>query len=136
MRIIYEGFFVNPNVELHSVLDKDIEFKHITTEFKPAKTHEHLYGKMANFVVKGYGNDDVNEGILVGISSSEDGELDELFNNIGVPHITLSVSNEGKPVNTSKLDFNQPIPSELDGQTIQCTFGGFTGAKPIFTMEN
>ena len=130
MKIIYEGFFVNSDIELPYTLDKDIDFRHITTEFKPAITHEHLYGQKIRVTLISYGNDSINEGVKVSLSSADSDELVELFNNIAIPHITLSVSNEGKPVNTSKLDFNQPIPDNLP-EVIECSFGGYIG-KPIF----
>lgn len=40
------------------------------------------------------------------ITLCEDEELRKLFNNISISHIILSVSKEGKPINTTKLDFN------------------------------
>ena len=134
--IIYEGFFIQNN--LTGKLSKDIEFKHVTTEYKPAKTHEHLYGAVARFKVTGYGNDGINEGLSVALSSidvSELGEtrgkaseLYELFQSIEVPHITLSISPEGKAVNTRFLDFS---PQYKDDSTIIGIFGGFNGNKPI-----
>lgn len=130
MGIIYEGFFVNPKIDLISTLDKDIEFKHITTEFKPAKTHEYLYGKTARFAIVGYGNDYTNEGVKVNLVSCEDNELVDLFDSIFIPHITLSVSNDGKPVNTSKIDFTNNIPDYLP-EVIECIFGGFKGSPVL-----
>jgi len=124
MKILYEAFFVVD--ELPSKLEKDIEFKHITTEFKPAISHEHLYGTEAKFIVTGYGNDNVNEGYKVNLVSCESQELIDIFNSISVPHITLSISSEGKAVNTSKLEF-----SSTDEFTINTKFGGFLG-RPIY----
>ena len=127
MNVIYEAFFV-PG-QLNSKLSKDIEFKHITTEFKPAKTHEHLYGQQATFMVTGYGNDEVNEGYRVKLVSCESDELRELYEAIPIPHITLSISPEGKAVNTKNLDF-KPI----DEFIVFTKFGGFLG-KPIYKEE-
>ena len=125
MNVIYEAFFILDNLE--SKLAKDIEYKHITTEFRPRKTHEHLYGKEATFLIFGYGNDNINEGYCVKMLSCEDEELKELYyNNINVPHITLSVNKIGKPIDTAKLTFE---PTEE--KVIRCKFGGFIG-KPIF----
>lgn len=125
MNVIYEAFFVID--DLDSCLEKDIENKHITTEFRPSKSHEELYGCEAKFIVTGYGNDEVNEGYSVKLISCESDELIELYNSISNPHITLSVSKEGKPVNTSKLTFD---PAE-DDFTINTKFGGFIGGTPI-----
>lgn len=128
MSVLYEGFFVID--ELNHTLKKDIEFKHITTEFKPTKTHEYLYGKEAIFIVTGYGNNNINEGYSVSLISCDNNELIELINNITIPHITLSVSLEGKPVNTAKLDFKP-----TNSFKIRTRFGGFIG-KPIFEGGN
>lgn len=125
MNILYEGFFIID--EMDSKLDKDIEFKHITTEFRPKKTHEHLYGTNAIFTITGYANDNINEGYSVALKSCDNDELVELFNNINVPHITLSVSNEGKPVSTKKLNFKDEFN---DNNVVHAVFGGFVG-KPI-----
>ena len=125
MNVIYEGFFIMDKI--NSKLAKDIEFKHITTEFRPTKTHEHLYGTMATFAITGYANDSINEGCSVTLKSCDNDELVDLFNNISVPHITLSVSNEGKPVNTKNLNFKDEFN---DNTIVHAVFGGFVG-KPI-----
>lgn len=129
MHPIYEGFFVKE--DLPSKLAKNIEYKHITTEFKPAHPHEDLYGITAKFAIIGYGNDDKNEGYLVKLVSCESDELVELFNSISVPHITLSTSTsiDGKPVNTKNLEFKP-----FDGDVITATFGGFLG-KPVLKFD-
>lgn len=127
MNVVYEAFFVQG--PLYSKLSKDIEFKHITTEFKPAKSHEHLYGQQATFLVTGYGNDEVNEGYKVKLVSCESNELRELYEAIPIPHITLSISPEGKAVNTKNLDFGP-----TNEFTILTKFGGFLG-KPIYIEE-
>ena len=127
MHPIYEGFFIKE--DLPSKLAKNIEYKHVTTEFKPARSHEDLYGITARFAITGYGNDDKNEGYLVKLVSCESDELVELFNSISVPHITLSTSIDGKPVNTKNLNFDS-----FDGGIITATFGGFLG-KPILAFN-
>ena len=124
MRIVYEGFFVQGSLD--STLSKDIEYKHITTEFRPAITHEHLYGQQAKFIVTGYGNDEVNEGYTVEMVSCDSDELRELYENIALPHITLSTAAEGKPANTKNIEFE---PTEEF--TILTKFGGYIG-RPIF----
>ena len=123
--MIYEAFFIQE--QLDSTLEKDIQNKHITTEFRPKQTHQDLYGKTATFKVIGYGNDDKNEGFKVEMVSCEDVALKELFDNIPLPHITLSVSNDGKPVNTAKLDF-QPV----NGQIVTGKFGGFDNGTVVY----
>ena len=129
--IIYEGFFIID--ELHGNLEKDIQFKHITTEFRPKVTHEHLYGTKAGFVISGYANDGNNEGLYISKMTSSDKELEDLFDNVEVPHITLSVSTVGKPVNTAKLNFSQLNPE--DYYMVCGKFGGFNGKEVVFDKE-
>lgn len=137
MNIIYEGFFVIGG-NLSSKLEKSIDFQHITTEFRPSKTHQHLYGCKAVFQATMYGNDGNNEGCLVKLLRIEapndtyENELRELYDAIPLPHITLSTSLDGKPINTKNIDFDTPIDSLI----IITQFGGFIG-KPIFNnMED
>ena len=118
--MMYEGFFVYDR--LTGRLARDISNKHVTTEFRPAKSHESLYGKRAIFRVIGYANDGKNEGYKVELVSCEARELEDLYKAIPVPHLTLSVSEDGKPVNTARLNF-QPIKYSFE---IQAVFGGFT----------
>lgn len=127
-KVIYEAFFIQDNLE--SKLSNDVEYKHITTEFRPSKTHEHLYGKMATFNVYAYGNDDINEGYAVKMISCDDNELWEIYNGVDIPHLTLSTSAEGKPINTVKIEFEF-----IDNFTITTKFGGFIG-RPIFEEIN
>ncbi len=120
--MIYEAFFIQENLE--STLEKEVINKHITTSFRPKNTHKELYGKEAIFNIVGYGNNNVNEGFKVELVSCEDERLRELFNNINIPHITLSISKMDKAVDTAKLDFN-PVDTV---QTVTGKFGGFDGS--------
>ena len=96
---------------------------------------------IGKFNVIGYGNDGKNEGLLVELVSVEIPDINDIFcdvhemyllaKSIPVPHITLSVSKDGKPVDTGKLNFDQPIPDEFKDQIIIGTFGGFIN-KPYF----
>lgn len=113
--IHYEGFFITE--ELPHTLARDIEKKHITTEYKPAKTNDGLYGITADFEIIGYGNDGMNEGYkvrLVKIYAQDDQAelLRALYNQIAVPHITLSLAEGAKAVNTRYLDF-KPTESRV-----------------------
>ena len=124
MNIIYEGFFIIN--ELDSRLEKDIENKHITTEYRPKKSHEHLYGERATFAITGYGCDGQNEGYSVTLLSCDNEELVNLFNQIPVPHITLSVSREGRPKDTCNLTFEDYRSNTI----IKTVLGGFNG-QPV-----
>ena len=124
---VYEGFFIRET--LPHKLAKDIEYKHITTAFRPNHVHEDLYGTEAKFMIIGYGNDGKNEGYLVKLVSCESQVLIDLFNNISIPHITLSTSIEGKPVDTANIQF-----TPYDGGVVTAIFGGFLG-KPVLKFD-
>ena len=116
--IVYEGFFINE--ELPHTLEKDIKDKHITTIFRPKTTNDDLYGITAVFEVIGYGINDDNEGYLVKMMSVNADEekakrLWDIYNQIEVPHITLSVSQTGKPINTRYLSFEPTDSRTLIG---------------------
>jgi len=118
MAVHYEGFRI-PG-DLPSTLDRDIVEKHITTEYKPAVAHDYLYGITAMFEVVGYGNDGQNEGYKVALrkifaDETQEAELREIFDKIPVPHITLSVANGAKPVNTRYLEFSPVEPKTIIG---------------------
>ena len=118
--IIYEGFFINS--KMLGSLSKDIENKHVTTEFRPKVTHEELYGSKVILHVSKYGNNGENEGLYVDNIETDNDTLRSLFDNVAVHHITLSVSDSGKPVNSSKINFDKSW-NGID--TIEATFGGF-----------
>lgn len=133
--INYEGFFIKN--ELKSKLFKDIEFKHVTTEYRPAVDHPELYGAVARFKIIGYGNNGQNEGVKVSLMSIDVSDLPDnrgkaaqlydLFNAIEVPHITLSIAEGAKAVNTKDLDFSE----KYNVDTVTGIFGGFNGNRPI-----
>ena len=128
--IRYEGFFLDLYLMSHLALNsdfKEIAHKHITTEYMPKITHKHLYGKRATFRILGYGFDGINEGLSVELINAENPKLTDLYKGIKIPHITLSVRNDGKSVNTANLEFHQVSPI-----IIHCTFGGYTKNGPIF----
>lgn len=118
---IYEGFFFDRSVqEFIGSLWHTIEHQHVTTEYKPSVAHPELYGKKATFRIVGYGNDGENEGFLVRLTDCDDPDIDEIYNKIERPHITISVSPTGKPVNTGKLRFHA-----FYGKEITLRFGAF-----------
>jgi hypothetical protein len=124
--VVYEGFFIE--CPLKSSLEKDIADKHITTEFRPVKSHPELYGTKATFRIIGYGNDGTNEGYKVSLLSvcapkEQEEQLRAIYDKVKVPHITLSVSANGKPVNTGKLDFSLPCEKKV----VEAVFDGFFG---------
>ena len=122
--LIYEGLFLNNPIE--GVLEKEVAFQHVTTEFRPSKSHEYLYGQTVTFKVVGYNNDRVNEGIKVQVCHCANAELLDMINSVKIPHVTLSLSNEGKAKDTANLNF-----VSIDGPTFNATFGGFVNGQPV-----
>lgn len=108
-----------------SRLSRIIEHPHVTFHYKPDHADETLFGKKVDITAIAYGNDGVNEGLKVTLSS-DDPKLQALAEQIEVPHITVSISETGKAVNTRDLDFVPITPIKLTG-----TFGGCTESKEI-----
>ena len=110
--VIYTGiFFDKKNQEqlfakFPPKLFRAIGEPHVTLSFKPDKaaSHSDLWGTKATVTVIGYGKNEDNEGVLVKVQT-ENEQLQASFDEIKVPHITLSVSENGKPVNTAYLNF-------------------------------
>ena len=130
--MIYIGFFVD-KTELEEILkkvtghsfslEKPIEFPHVTTEFRPRVVNKQLFGSEVKIVIDGYSKDDKNEGFRVTLESDDFDLKKEILKTqyVGhVPHITLSVSSDGKPVDTVNLKFEDIEPVEIVGK-----FGAF-----------
>lgn len=110
-------------------LEKRVRFPHVTVRYEPDEVPDALIGEKVKIRVTGYGNDGTNEGLLVEIvSSSED--LRALLDLIPRPHITLSLSREGKAVNTALLDFGPAEPFEMEA-----VFGAWTGSRLVLGRE-
>lgn len=124
---LYLAFFID-RTSFHDTissigtrLTQKIEAPHVTCFYKNAQAEQetkHLFGRKVKFEAYGYGNDGINEGFLVRPLTT-DKELLSLFDGIAIPHITASLSNEGKAVNTAKLNF---IP--IEPFTFVGTYGG------------
>lgn len=131
---LYTGFFVDRALlvdRLASVngqsLERKIEHTHVTVKFKPKVVPMHLFGEKVRIIVTGYGNDARNEGLLVEVESDND-EINHLLSQIPTPHITLSVSSDGDPVDTAGLDFKPIKMFEVVG-----VFGEMTKEKYVNT---
>lgn len=129
MKYIYTGVFfdVAELAEKFSTyigekkLSHIIENPHVTFTFKPKDVSLALLGKPVRFRVVGYACDGRNQGLQVEVVSIC-GSLVQEYDSIKVPHITISVSSDGKPVDTGNLKF-EPLwnPFEISG-----TYGVFT----------
>ncbi|MCQ2571294.1 MAG: hypothetical protein MJ154_03570, partial [Candidatus Saccharibacteria bacterium] len=108
MDIVYVGFFVSQS-DIYSLfsprLSKLIVAPHVTTKYRPKKDeiHPELFGERVTITITGYGIDGENEGVAVTICPTSP-ELMEAYSKIPRPHITLSISENGKAVNTAGLN--------------------------------
>lgn len=100
-------------------LEQMIAHPHITFAYRPDSVDESLFGETITIRATAYGNDGENEGLKVELISACP-KLTKAFQAIAVPHITLSISAEGKAVNTGSLQFHQIEPFELTG-----IYGGY-----------
>ena len=147
--VIYEALFVTEyedcigeSIEVHketpfrhTKLSNPISYPHVTVAYKPAIAHKDFYNALVNVIVKGYGNDGINEGYLVELiprpwnDVRDYTEFCKLLSEINVPHITLSVSDEGKPIDTCKLEF---VDLPMDEQRVlECRFGAFVETEYV-----
>lgn len=103
-------------------LGRTISCPHVTLSYMPEDAHEGSFGQTQRMRVIGYGNDGRNEGIKVElIGQSPDAAIASLEQGVECPHVTLSVSPDGRPADTRDLDF-EPLdePFEMTG-----TYGGY-----------
>lgn len=115
----YVGCFVDPDV-LHekltplsrTPLSTPILMPHVTVSYRPAAVDQSLFGIPVRIRIVGYGRDENNEGLLVELSTQEP-RLEKLLQTVEIPHITLSISQSGKAVNTRRLHFTAVDPIEL-----------------------
>lgn len=98
---------------------RTIATPHITFVFEPEDFDHSLLGEKIHVTVTSYGNDGANEGVKV-ILSSTNPQIASMIGEIAVPHITLSVAQDGQSVNTRYLDYEDLDQTyEFDG-----VFGG------------
>jgi len=100
-------------------LERPIPAPHVTFAYRPERVDTRIFGRAVTVRVTGYGNDGRNEGLRVEVLT-QNPILQELALRIQVPHITLSVSRTGRPVDTAGLSFSPVEPFLLTGR-----FGGY-----------
>lgn len=142
--VSYTGYFFDPD-QMKSLmahleqqglgsdgLSRTIACPHVTLSYMPEDAHEGSFGTTQRMLVTGYGNDGRNEGVKVElIGQSPDEALAAMERGVACPHVTLSVSEDGKPVDTRYLDF-KPIsePFEMIG-----TYGGYRPSERVAITE-
>lgn len=108
--VLYNGIFITLD-ELQKAanlrtypLEREITNPHVTCEFRPKNPQTELFGTEAEVTITGYGCDGNNEGFSVSVKTANP-EVQALIDKVPVPHITLSVSAKGRPVDTAHLKF-------------------------------
>ena len=99
-------------------LHRVVRHPHVTFSYRPDEVPFDLFGSEVAVRVIGYGKNDENEAFLVELLEMPEGLL-PLAETIRVPHITISVSERGKAVNSNKLKFPPVQPFIIKG-----IFGG------------
>lgn len=131
-RVIYTGIFFNRDefFDLFSPkLVKGIEYPHVTISFKPkgSEVHQELFGTKVEVQVVGYAISENNEGVAVKCVVNNT-TMQKLCDELALPHITISVSETGKPVDTVNLDF-KPVEN---GAKLTGRFGAFTTGGIVY----
>ena len=110
-------------------LYRSIENPHVTFAYRPDTIPYEAFGTPVAVTVVSYGCDGENESFGVMI-----GELPEvlqpLAQAIEVPHITISVSKTGKPVNSRYVTCEPIEPFVLRG-----VFGGMGADRKVYTKK-
>lgn len=104
-------------------LEKTIMNPHVTFVYEPCEVKTELFGSKIKIKIVGYGKSAENEGLKVELIT-DNPILEEMILRIPVPHITLSISADGKAVNTRYLDFHEIAPIEIYGIFGGCTYSG------------
>ena len=132
MKAVYLGIFLDGSSadrlarEQRTSLDKLVNNMHCTFSFRPsdaeAEAFSRLVGKHVALSVTGYGADAENSGFLVDVPS----DLQSFYHGSARPHITVSLSENGKAVNTGKLSF-----SSIDSFSVMGTCGIFSDSGKV-----
>lgn len=118
--IPFEELFEKIKILKGKRLFRIIQNPHITFVYEPDQVDESLFGQNIKVKIIAYGNDGRNEGVKVELFSDNQ-EIKKMAARIETPHITLSVSENGKSVNTKYIDFKPIDPIKIFGK-----FGGYT----------
>lgn len=111
-------------------LEQIIQNPHMTVEFSPHTVDESLFGEQVKITIVGYGKDTRNEGFKV-VAHADNAKLQQMIERILVPHITISISCSGKPVDTKLLNFDPIKPTTLFG-----IYGAYNQLGQVITTPN
>ncbi len=122
---LYESIAAIERTPLYRIIGNT----HITFAYRPETVDETLFGEEVRVRIVGYGNNGKNEGLKVEIASDNE-KIQSLAEKIPVPHITLSVSEDGDTADTRYLEFEAVEPIEITG-----VFGGKTEEETVNTKK-
>ena len=121
MRFLYTGCFFESaqlNEKLlpieRKILEKVVDYPHITFEFKPSAVDVSLFGKVILATIVGYASSRTNEGVSVKVFSDND-VLQRIISQIEIPHITLSLREGARAKDTRYLKYDDIVPIEIRG---------------------
>ena len=136
-RFLYVGCFPDPREFSEKIsgidssrLEHIIACPHVTFVFAPQQVDTSLFGQPIRIRITGYGKNDKNEGVSVTLHT-QNPALQKMIDDIPVPHITISVGQDGVPFETRYLEFRDIPPMELSG-----LFGGMTSDDRVITQKD
>ena len=135
-KIEYIGCFFSQEAVLEKAaqqcedrLYRSIINPHVTFAYHPDTIPYEAFGSPITVTVVSYGRDDENEAFGVVFGDLPE-MLQLLAENIRVPHITVSVSRSGKPVNSKYIRYEPIEPFTLQG-----VFGGLDMKGNVCTQK-
>lgn len=119
MTPVYWGLFLDEPI-VAEPLEHVVRDQHVTFGFRRPMPDGavRLLGTEWDVTAIGYANDGVNEGIAVELPDG----LRRFYDGAGTPHVTLSVSRDGRPRDTASLGF-----AGVEPYGIACRLGFFDG---------
>lgn len=130
MKVIYAGIFFDEKEssklisKSSKILDKKINNPHVTLQFGGGEClPKEIIGQKVILRVVGEGSTEDNQGFEIIIPD----KLNDFYKGASTPHITISVSQKGKPINTKDVIFNKIESFEIVGK-----IGYFTNEGVIF----
>lgn len=119
---VYWGIFFDDEALPEPKLANPIAHKHVTCGFRKPVPDE-LVGQKCLVGVTGYANDGRNEAVSVRFKPWDE-DLESAYSGADQKHITLSVADGAKPVDSGNLKFELPDDGYCNKQgEFACVFG-------------